>query len=75
MLAGLGLALPGVAAAQWLVTPEEAAASMAAPPPLVMRSVPVPGAPVINVLAPSLTAPVSSPTRIQVQLVIQQYDI
>jgi hypothetical protein len=66
-LVALCLCVSGGAWAQWLVTPEEAAASLAAPPPLVMRSMPVAGAPVISVLSPNLTAPVPSPTRIQVR--------
>ncbi len=50
-----------------LVTEQEAAASRAAPEPMVARTVPAPDAPRINLLAPSLTAAVASPTRIQVQ--------
>jgi len=52
------------AQAQILVTEEEAAAARAAPEPPVVKVVPVPNAPKINLLAPDLTGPVSSPTRI-----------
>jgi hypothetical protein len=51
----------------WLVTPEEAEASRAAHPPSATRSLPVPGAPKVNLLAPNLSGAVPSPTRIQVR--------
>ena len=62
------LASPAVHA-QWLVTPEEAQASQAAPQALAPRTAPVvtPGAPRVNLLAPSLSNAVPSPTRIQVR--------
>jgi hypothetical protein len=63
LMSGLGTA----AQAFQLVTEQEAAASRAAPEPLVPRTVPAPDAPRINLVAPSLTAAVPSPTRIQVQ--------
>ena len=50
-----------------LITEQEAAASRAAPEPMVPRNVPAPDAPRINLLAPNLTGAVPSPTRIQVQ--------
>ena len=55
--------------AQWLVTPEEAQASQAAPQPLTPRTAPAatPGAPRVNLLAPNLSNTVPSPTRIQVR--------
>jgi hypothetical protein len=65
--AGLRRAPCAGARAQLLVTEEEAAASRAAPEPPAIRAVPVPDAPRINLLAPDLTGPVSSPTRIQVR--------
>jgi hypothetical protein len=55
------------ASAQWLVTPEEAEAARSAPQPPATRSVPVPGAPVINVVLPNVSSPVPSPTPIQVR--------
>ena len=67
---GLMLALGGpVANAQWLVPPEEAQASQAAPQALTPRTAPVvtPGAPRVNLLAPNLSNTVPSPTRIQVR--------
>ena len=70
MAAGLVAAvagMPSLAQTTWLVTPEEAQASRNAPPPLAPRTVPVPGAPKVNLLAPNLTATVPSPTRIQVR--------
>ena len=62
------LASPEVKA-QWLVTPEEAQASQAAPQALTPRTAPVvtPGAPRVNLLAPNLANTVPSPTRIQVR--------
>lgn len=55
--------------AQWLVTPEEAQASQAAPQALTPRTAPAvtPGAPRVNLLAPNLSNAVPSPTRIQVR--------
>jgi hypothetical protein len=67
------LALPLLLAAwsahaQWLVTPEEARASQEAPAQLVPRTAPpVPGAPRVNLLAPSLSNTVPSPTPIKVR--------
>jgi hypothetical protein len=57
------------AQAQWLVTPEEAQASQAAPQALSPRTAPVvtPGAPRVNLLAPNVSNTVPSPTRIQVR--------
>jgi len=57
------------AQAQWLVTPEEAQASQAAPQPLTPRTAPAatPGSPRVNLLAPNLSNTVPSPTRIQVR--------
>ena len=62
------LASPAVHA-QWLVTPEEAQASQAAPQALAPRTAPAvtPGAPRVNLLAPNLSNTVPSPTRIQVR--------
>lgn len=59
--------LPAAAQMPWLVTPEEAEASRAAPVQLASRSVPAPGAPKLNLLWPNLSAAVPSPTRIQVR--------
>jgi hypothetical protein len=58
-----------VAHAQWLVTPEEAQASQAAPQALAPRTAPLvtPGAPRVNLLAPNLANTVPSPTRINVR--------
>jgi len=55
--------------AQWLVTPEEAQASQAAPQALAPRTAPAvtPGAPRVDLLAPNLSNAVPSPTRIQVR--------
>ena len=67
---GLMLALGStVAHAQWLVTPEEAQASQAAPQTLTPRTAPLvtPGAPRVNLLAPNLANTVPSPTRINVR--------
>jgi hypothetical protein len=67
---GLMLALGSLnARAQWLVTPEEAQASQAAPQALMPRTAPVvtPGAPRVNLLAPNLSNTVPSPTRINVR--------
>jgi hypothetical protein len=66
--AGVMLTSP-TAHAQWLVTPEEAQASQAAPQPLTPRTAPAatPGAPRVNLLAPNLSNTVPSPTRIQVR--------
>lgn len=50
-----------------LISEQEAADSQAAPPTLEARSVPVPGAPKIQLLAPDINAAVPSPTRIQVK--------
>jgi outer membrane protein OmpA-like peptidoglycan-associated protein len=50
-----------------LVTDQEALASRSAPPRLEPRSVPVPGAPRIELLQPDVTSPVPSPTAIQVR--------
>jgi hypothetical protein len=55
------------AAARMLVTAREAAASRAAPRPPPTKTVPVPGAPRIDLLAPDLSGPVPSPTRILVK--------
>ena len=60
-------AMPSGAQTPWLVTPEEANASRAAPMPLVPRTTAAPGAPRINLLAPTLPGIVNSPTRIQVR--------
>lgn len=67
------LALPILLAAssahaQWLVTPEEARASLEAPSQLVPRTAPpAPGAPRVNLLAPSLSNTVPSPTPIKMR--------
>lgn len=54
--------------AQWLVTPEEARASQAAPAQLMPRTAPAaPGAPRVNLLAPNLSNTVPSPTPIRVR--------
>lgn len=50
-----------------LVTEQEALASRRAPPRLEPRSVPMPGAPSIDLLLPDLSSPVPSPTAIQVR--------
>ena len=50
-----------------LVTPQEMQASMAAPEPLRAKAGGSPGAPVIEVLAPKLNAPIASPSRIELQ--------
>ena len=65
--AALTLQPPVNAQTTWLVTPEEASASRAAPMPLVPRTTAGPSAPRINLLAPTLPASVPSPTRIQVR--------
>lgn len=65
-LCALIAASSGVSA-QWLVTPDEAEASRAAPPPMASRSVPEPGAPAINLLAPNIATAVPSPTPIRVR--------
>lgn len=51
----------------FLVSEQEAADSRAAPARLEPRTVPVPGAPRIQLLAPDLNGAVPSPTRIQVK--------
>lgn len=68
MAASALVATPAVHA-QWLVTPEEAQASQAAPQALTPRTAPVvtPGAPRVNLLAPNLSNTVPSPTRINVR--------
>lgn len=63
----LATGMPAMAQSSWLVTPEEAQASRSAPPQLTPRTVPVPGAPKVNLLSPDLAAAVPSPTRIQVR--------
>ncbi len=50
-----------------LVTEQEASASRDEPEPFRAKSLPVPDAPKINVVTPSLVSAVASPTRIQVQ--------
>ncbi len=50
-----------------LVTEQEASASRNEPEPFRAKSLPVPDAPKINVVTPSLVSAVASPTRIQVQ--------
>lgn len=65
LLAGIGG--PALADPPFLVTEQEAADSRAAPPRLEPRTVPVPGAPRIQLLAPDLNGAVPSPTRIQVK--------
>ena len=50
-----------------LVTELEAIASRDAPEPFRAKSLPVPDAPKINVVTPSVVSAVASPTRIQVQ--------
>jgi hypothetical protein len=52
---------------QMLVTEQEAAASRAAPEPLVARAVPAPDSPRISLLAPNLSSAVPSPTRIHLR--------
>lgn len=52
-----------------LISEAEAQASRAAPEPMTMKAVPVPGAPQINLLTPSLSGAVPSPTRIQLRFV------
>jgi len=59
--------MPSGAQTPWLVTPEEANASRAAPMPLTPRTTAAPGTPRINLLAPTLPGIVNSPTRIQVR--------
>lgn len=65
----VALSTPSSAVAQagWLVTPEEVEASRKTPMPLPTRTVPPPGAPRLQLIAPDLTSAVSSPTRIQVR--------
>jgi hypothetical protein len=53
------------ARAQVLVTEAEAAAARAAPEPPTVKGAPVPDAPHIRLLAPDLTGPITSPTRIK----------
>jgi hypothetical protein len=69
LMAALGLFLAASTGvqAQMLVTEAEAAAARAAPEPLAIRAGPVPDAPRINLLAPDLAGPISSPTRIQLK--------
>ena len=68
MLCCLALALPAAAhAAPWLVTPEEARASAAAPPTFEPKPAPTPDAPRIELLAPNLSGPVPSVTRIRMR--------
>lgn len=67
VLAAVTAVTPSFAQPAWLVTPEEAAASLAAPMPLTPRTTGAPGTPRINLLAPNLSAAVASPTRIQVR--------
>jgi len=55
----------GTAHAVDLVTPQEMQASMAAPEPLLAKTGYAPGAPLIEVLAPRLGAPISSPSNIE----------
>jgi len=51
--------------ASWLVSEDEMRASLSAPEPMAARSVPVPGAPRIELQAPALQAPVSAPVNIR----------
>jgi len=52
-------------ATSWLVSEDEMRASLAAPEPMAARSVPVPGAPRIELQAPALPAPVTAPVNIR----------
>ena len=56
-----------MAQTNYLVSPAEMQASMAAPPTLSAKSVPVKDAPAIQVMAPALPGPVKSPTPITVK--------
>jgi len=61
------VACANVQAQTLLVTEQEASASRDEPEPFRAKSLPVPDAPKINVVTPSLVSAVASPTRIQVQ--------
>lgn len=54
-------------AGPFLVTPEEMLASHNAPPQITSKSVPVQDAPVIELTAPKLSTPISSPTNIELK--------
>jgi hypothetical protein len=54
-------------AGPFLVTPEEMLASHNAPPQFTSKSVPVQDAPVIELTAPKLSTPISSPTNIELK--------
>lgn len=57
----------GTAPAVTLISLQEMQASMAATEPFSAKTAPVPGAPVIEVIAPRLNAPITSPSSIQLQ--------
>ena len=68
LLASLSIgACVNVHAQALLVTEQEASASRDQPEPFRAKSLPVPDAPKINVVTPSVVSAVASPTRIQVQ--------
>jgi len=58
-------AVVGTAPAVTLVSLQEMQASMAATEPLTAKASPVPGAPVIEVIAPRLNVPITSPSSIE----------
>ena len=66
LVAALSILISGSAQAL-LVSDQEAIASRDAPEPFRAKSLPVPDAPKINVVTPSVVSAVASPTRIQVQ--------
>lgn len=51
----------------WLITPEEMAADAKAPEPVVKKSLPIAGAPRIQLLAPTVTQPVPTPFPIEIK--------
>ena len=56
-----------VQAVELLVSPAEVQASQDAPPAFTPKMAPVPGAPTIEVMSPTLAGPIPSPTPIQLK--------
>lgn len=54
-------------AVELLVSPDEAQASQDAPPEFTPKAAPMPGAPTIEVMSPTLLGPIPSPTPIQLK--------